>query len=190
VASGPVAATDIDRYDRVAQAIHWLVAVLAGVVVALGVAIPATARGSSTRVEVLLLHRSLGLVILALMLFRIAWRLRSPPPPFPLGFPRIDAAAARADHALLYVIFLVMPLSGYIGAAAAGHAVSFFGLVAIPPLLPPNYRLSQFAEAGHLAAQFALYALVGLHIAATMIHHIKGRHRILERMLPPPDLRS
>ena len=85
-----------------------------------------------------MLHRSVGLLILALMVFRIFWRLTHPPPPLPAGFPRLEAAAAHADHALLYVVFLVMPLTGLLNAAAAGHPVSFFGLFAIPPLLPED----------------------------------------------------
>jgi cytochrome b561 len=132
----------------------------------------------------MLLHRSVGLVILALMVFRASWRLAHPAPPLPAGFPRIEALAAHADHALLYLLFLVMPLSGYLNAAAAGHWVSFFGLFAIPPLVPENARLSQAATAVHLAGQFLIYALVGVHVAAALVHAVVRRNGILERMLP------
>lgn len=171
-------------YDPIARALHWLIAGLAVIVVGLGLMIPLAARESATRAAVLLPHRSLGLVILALTVFRIAWRLRHPPPPLPAGFPWIEVAAARTDHMLLYLIFLVMPLSGYINAAAAGLPVSLFGITAIPPLLPMNYRLSLIADAVHLAAQFALYGVVGLHVAAVLYHRIRGRYQIVERMLP------
>ena len=118
------------------------------------------------------------------MLFRIFWRLSHPAPPLPANFPRIEALAAYADHAFLYLLFLVMPLSGYLNAAFAGHSVSLFGLVTIPPLVPENDRLSQAAIAVHLAGQFFVYALVGVHVGAALIHRFVRRNTILDRMLP------
>jgi cytochrome b561 len=171
-------------YDPVARALHWLVAGLAVVVVSLGWAIPGAPRESESRDLLLLLHRSVGLSILALMVVRVVWRLGHPPPPLPTGFPRIEALAAHADHALMYVLFLVMPLSGYLNAASAGHSVSLFGLVAIPPLVPENARLSQAAIAVHLLGQFAVYGLVAIHVAAALMHRLVRRNTILERMLP------
>ncbi len=179
--SDPVA---IARYDPIARAVHWLVAGLAVIVVSLGWAIPGAPRETESRDLLLLLHRSVGLLILALMVFRVFWRLGHPPPPLPAGFPRTEALAAHANHALLYLLLLVMPLSGYLNAAAAGHKVSFFGLVAIPPLLAENARLSQAAIAVHLAGQFLVYALVAIHVAAALMHRIVRRNGILERMLP------
>ena len=182
--SRPADPVESETYGPVARAAHWAVAALAVLVIALGWAIPGAARGTEWRELVLLLHRSVGLLILALMVFRIIWRMTHPPPPLPAGFPRIEALAAHADHALLYVLLLAMPLSGYVNAAAAGHPVSFFGLFAIPPLLPEDPRISQLAVAVHLAGQFLVYALVAIHVAAALMHRFVRRNRILERMLP------
>jgi cytochrome b561 len=62
--------------------------------------------------------------------------------------------------------------------------VSFLGLVAIPPLVPESGRLSEIADAVHLAGQFFVYALVGLHVAAALMHRLVRRNRIVDRMLP------
>ena len=118
------------------------------------------------------------------MVVRAVWRLGHPPPALPAGFPRIEVLAAHADHALLYVLFLVMPLSGYLNAAAAGHSVRIFGLALIPPLVPENDRLAQAAIAVHLAGQFLVYGLVAIHVGAALMHRIVRRNGILERMLP------
>jgi cytochrome b561 len=81
-------------------------------------------------------------------------------------------------------LFIAMPVSGYLNAASAGHAVSFFGIVDVPPLVGESPRLSQAAVAIHLAGQFAVYALVGVHVAAALVHRFVRRNAILDRMLP------
>src|SRR3984893_9608714 len=66
-------------YDPVARALHWLVAGLAVIVVALGWAIPGAARETGSRELLLLLHRSTGVLIIAVMLARALWRVRDTP---------------------------------------------------------------------------------------------------------------
>jgi cytochrome b561 len=164
-----------------------LVAGLVAVVVVLGWAMLAQARNSPSRDALLLWHRSFGLVILVAMLFRLLWRRRHRPPPLPADLPPMQAALARATHLLLYAILIAMPLAGYLNAAAADHAVSLFGWVSVPPLLPPNPRLSQVAIAFHLAGQYLVYILVSLHVAGALYHGIVRRDGVLERMLPWPS---
>jgi cytochrome b561 len=171
-------------YDPVARALHWAVAGLAVIVVALGWAIPGAPRGTGSRELLLTLHRSFGLLIIAVILFRAWWRLSHAPPPLPSSLARIEVWAAHSTHLLLYVFFVLLPLSGYINAAAAGHAVSVFGIFTIPPLIAESLRLSQIANGVHLAGQFLVYALVGVHIAAALMHGLIRRDGVFERMLP------
>jgi cytochrome b561 len=164
--------------------LHWLVVALAAGVVALGWAMLAAPANTPTAETVLLWHRSVGLVILTAMLFRLFWRWRHRPPPLPQSVPPLAAALARATHRSLYAILIAMPLAGYVNAAAAGHAVSLFGLVSLPPVPPENLRLSQAAIAVHLAGQYLFYFCVSLHIAGAIYHAIVRGDGVFERMLP------
>jgi cytochrome b561 len=123
-------------------------------------------------------------LIIAVMLALALWRLGHPPPPLPSSLVPIERLAAHANHLMLYVFFLVQPVSGYVNAAAAGHSVSLLGIVAIPPLLPEDGRLSQIAAAVHLVGQFVVYALVAAHVAAALMHVLIRRDGVFERMLP------
>ena len=172
------------HYGRVARGVHWLVAALAVIVVSLGWAAGSVAHNTPARADLLLLHRSVGLTIFALMAFRAMWRARHSPPPLPSSLGHIEAGLAHLTHIGLYFVFFAMPIAGYVNAAAAGHVVSFFGLFSIPPLLPPNERVSQWAIAVHLAGQYLVYLLVALHVAGGLYHGVIRRDDVLDRMLP------
>jgi cytochrome b561 len=171
-------------YDPIARTLHWTVAALVACVVVLGWLVPETARNTPARDLVLLFHRGIGLSILALMLLRAGWRWRHPPPPLPASVAKIEVLASEATHLALYAMFIVMPLSGYLNAAAAGHRVSLFGLAAIPPLVGESRVLSQVAIAVHLLGQYLVYGFLGLHIAGALFHGFVHRDGVLERMLP------
>ena len=173
-------------YDSVAQALHWLVAALAVAVVLLGWTIEGLPRNTPQRDLLMMVHSSVGLGILAAMIFRAGWRWRHPPPPLPPSLGRLDAGLARCTHLMLYLIFILMPLAGYLNAAAAGHPVDFFGVLSIPPLLSENGRLSQVAIAIHLVGQYPLYLFVTLHVAGALFHGAVKRDGVVRRMLPMP----
>ena len=169
-------------YDPIAQAVHWLVAALAVGVVLLGWTIGGVPRNTPQRWIVILLHESVGLTILAAMVFRAWWRRRHPPPP--LVVSRLEAGLAWLTHMALYVLLIFMPLAGYWSIAAAGDEVSFFGVLRIPPLLPGNNRLSQVAIAIHLVGQYLLYLFIALHVAGAMFHGVVRRDGVIGRMVP------
>src|SRR3984893_12048695 len=85
-------------YDRVAQTVHWLVAALALTVIWLGWGIAWAPRNTPRRDLFVLIHESVGLTILAAMIFRAWWRWRHPPPPLPPTLARHEAALARLTH--------------------------------------------------------------------------------------------
>jgi cytochrome b561 len=171
-------------YDPVARGLHWTSAVLALLAMLLAYGISGTARHGGERQWLLMLHGSVGIAILALMPVWAAWRLRHRPPPLRPLLTVLETWLAHATQAALVLLFVAMPVSGYTILAASGNVVSFFGLIAIPPLVPQSGRLAQAAVAVHLAAQIAIYLLVALHICAALTHGFIRRDGILERMLP------
>ena len=171
-------------YDAVARRIHWLNAILALVTILLAWCLVGSPRHSDARGWLVTLHGSCGIAILGLMLFWAGWRLRHPSPPLRPVLSGAEALVARATHTTIFLLFIAMPISGYVSLAAAGKSLSLFGAVAIPPLVPESGRLSQIAIALHLLGEFLIYGLVALHIGAALMHRFIRRDGILERMLP------
>ena len=116
------------RYTATAVVLHWVIAALLIAEFAHGwwmQVIPKEPPG--IRADAFNMHKSFGLVLLALALLRLGWRLAHRPPPFP-PMPRWQAIAARANHVLLYTMMLAMPLSGYFGSVFSGYPIKWFGM--------------------------------------------------------------
>jgi len=175
---------DATAYDPVARRLHWLNAVLALVTILLAWCLLGAPRHGDARGWLLTLHASFGIAILALMLFWAGWRLRHGSPPLRPTLRWIEAALAHATQAAIFLLFILMPITGYVSCAAAGRSLSLFGLVTIPPLVAESGRLSQVALALHLVGEFLIYGLVALHIGAALMHGFIRRDGVLERMLP------
>ena len=171
------------RYDRVAVALHWLIA--CGVLAQIGLGwwmldIPKQPVG--VRAGWFNLHKSIGLTLGALVVLRLAWRLAHRPPPLPPSLPRWQQAAAIATHRLLYLCLLVMPLSGYLGSSFSGYPVRFFGIT-LPGWAARNDALKDLFSQIHYAAAAVFMLLITLHAAAAL-KHLLARDGLFGRMWP------
>lgn len=170
------------RYGTVAIALHWLIALM--ILGAMGVGVWMTDLKPSPRTfEIYALHKSTGLLVLALAAFRLIWRATHRPPPSP-AMPAWQARAASATHAALYALMLAMPITGWLQHSAAGYPLSWFGLFKVPALIGRDREALAFWQQWHEWLAWALAALILLHVAAALKHHFLDRDGLLGRMWP------
>jgi cytochrome b561 len=171
------------RYGAVTQVFHWLTVVL------VGTAYIVSPGGSEERIYSVALdsarqtHETFGMLVFALVLLRILWRLFEPtpqPPPMPTWM-RYSASAA---HFGLYALLLAIPLTAIAGAWLEAHPLTIFGLGTIAPMLPPAHDLGQSVTDIHTILGNAIVWLAGVHAAAALFHHFVLRDNILTSMLP------
>ncbi len=125
-APATIARVEQPRYTAVAQALHWFTALL--VLAVLPLAWVATSLPASpTKGFVFQLHKSVGITIFAIVALRILWRAWHPAPREAFVPPAL-ALLGRINHWLLYLVFLLMPLSGFVLSAAAGNTTQYFFL--------------------------------------------------------------
>ena len=170
-------------YSRTAIVLHWIIALLVLTTIPLGIygAAFETELGQAATNT----HKSIGILILAFSLVRLAWRLTHKPPTLTVDMAPALRLIARISHILFYVLLIVLPLSGWWMSSAVPERHAFgFGLFDVPFLPVPR----GFASAGpafliHTALGFLMIGLVVLHIAAALKHHFIDKDDVLERML-------
>jgi cytochrome b561 len=170
-------------YDRVMRAIHWTTLVLvAAAFTAVWIADPAVV-GPYVG-PVVQVHRSLGLTVAALTVFRLGWRWRARIPALPADLPAVQKFGARAVEGLIYVLLLSQPLVGLLYTNAYGLRVKLFLLVEIPAVIGRDRPLGVQLGNVHSFLGYALLTLIGLHAAAALFHHFIRRDDVLNAMLP------
>jgi len=175
------AVTRTDRYARGSIAFHWVIAAAILLNLVLGIAHDALPAGW----RVIPIHTSVGITVLALTIARLVWRMGHRPPPLDPSMPAWERMAAATSHWVLYVLSILVPLSGWamVSGAATRRPFDWFGLFPLP-YLPVSPAAAGAAHDGHEILGFALLALVVLHVLAALRHHLILRDATLVRMLP------
>ncbi len=184
------------RYTSVAIALHWLIAAAIVGMIALGwymTGLPITTPAERGQQFTLFqLHKSIGVTILVLSVARAAWRLMNPPPAEP-AMPALQAGLARFVHISLYVLIIVMPLSGWIMVSASPTGVDtiLYKTVHWPHLaglstlsLETKKQLQEPMGFVHSKLAWVIIVLLGLHVAGALKHQFVDKDHLLARMWP------
>ena len=175
------ASTGSYQYSAVAIAFHWVIAFFVVVNLTIGFLhepIKALAAWMPA-------HKSIGITVLVLTLGRLAWRLAHRPPPLPVETKAWEHGAAHAVHWTFYGLLLLMPLTGWLMVSGTDkrRPLDWFGAFDIP-YLPVSKVAGGFGHTGHGILAWVMLALVVLHIAAALRHHLILRDSVLARMAP------
>lgn len=172
------------HYSLAARVLHWTIAVLILVQIALGWIMNEVLPDHSPRQAFVEgVHISLGLTILLLVLVRIGVRLTTPRPPLPAGMPAWERTLSSAAHLLFYILMLAMPLSGWALVSLGDHPISFWGLpwphlpgvgavFGSPTPKPVRQQLK------HIHVYWLIWIVLlnlALHVAGAVKHQFDGR---------------
>ncbi|MBL0718997.1 cytochrome b [Piscinibacter sp. Jin2] len=184
--ASPAAKTlPLGRYTAPAIALHWL---LAGAILgsaAVGLYMTGL-KFSPTQLKLYNWHKWAGITILALSLLRLLWRLGHRPPPLPAAIarrmPGWQQRAHHATHGLMYLLFFLVPLTGWAYSSAKGFPIVWFGVLPLPDWVPVRETLAATLKPLHWIAAYSLLGLVALHLGAALKHQLIDRDGLLARM--------
>jgi len=169
-------------YTVTARVLHWVTAVLVLAMVPLGIVI-ANEWGGALQERLYNLHKSIGALLVPVILLRFYYRLTHRPAPLPQDIPAIQRFVAHGVHWILYALLLVQPFVGWIATSAYPAPIPFFGLFQVPPIWPENRALSEQLFQVHRFVGIAIGVVAVLHITGALYHHVVRKDRVLMRMI-------
>jgi cytochrome b561 len=172
-------------YTRPAVALHWVLALAIAGTFAVGLYMHELPF-SPTRLKLYNWHKWAGVTILLLSVLRIVWRITHRPPALPAAIeqamPAWQFKGLHATHHLLYLLFFIVPLTGWAYSSAAGFPIVWFGVLPLPDFVGPDKALAELIKPLHKFSTFAMAGLVLAHVAAAFKHQFIDRDGLLARM--------
>ena len=172
-----------DHYPATSKLLHWLVAVCVLATAPVAITMTRVSEGP-TQNFLFNFHKSLGVLIFALMILRLINRLAVGAPIADPAIAPWQKAASATVHTSFYVLLLAMPIVGYIANSAFGAPTPFFGLFNVPAIVGKDEALATQLFTIHRWVGWLVIILVLTHVSAALYHHFIRGDNVLRRMLP------
>jgi cytochrome b561 len=169
------------QYGTTAKLLHWLIVALLLVQYPIGWLMPDVHAGPPG--APMTFHISIGVAVLVLIVVRFAWRLTHPVAP-ESSLPVWQRLTSEAVYWALYVVVLATTVTGWLFASFRGWSISLFYLIPLPMLASKSEASVKAFDGLHQAMEWTLLVLIGIHVAAALVHLFIYRDRIMQRMLP------
>ena len=170
-------------YGAIAISLHWLIAmliiglfILGYWMVDLGYYHPWYNTGPD-------IHRAIGIVLCALMLIMFISQIIQRKPKSIPSHSQFEQVAGALAHKLLYLVVVVVLLSGYLISTADGRSINVFELITVPSSGQWFTEQADIAGFIHQYLAYTLLALVAIHAGAALKHHFIDKDKTLSRML-------
>lgn len=175
--------TRTDQYPATSKLLHWLVAVCVLTTAPVAIAMTRVTKGP-TQDMLYNFHKSLGVLILILMILRLINRLAVGAPIADPGIEPWQKTMSSIVHTSLYVLLFAMPVVGYVANSAYGASTPFFDLFNLPMIVEKNDALATQLFTVHRWVGWLVIIIILVHAGAALYHYFIRRDDVLKRMLP------
>jgi cytochrome b561 len=163
--------------------LHWLVAVTAFAMFAFGIWMvdldyyhPWYKKGPD-------LHRSIGVLVLVVMIIRFSLRMINPPPKLAASLSAWERVSASSAHWMFYIMILLIATTGYLITTADGRGLLVFDWFEIPAITLDIDNQEDLAGEVHWYLALVMMSLASVHGLAAIKHHLIDKDRTLLKML-------
>jgi len=174
----------IKSFGLVSKTLHWLMAVLLIGLFAVGLYMTELDYYDTLYHTLPWWHKSIGLSVMALLIFRFIWMLSQADPASLKTHKKWEVFLAQLIQKLFYGLILLIGISGYFVSTAKGKGIEFFNFFEVPAILKPldEDRADLFGEI-HEVLAITLIVFAFLHALAALKHHFIDKDETLKRML-------
>ena len=165
-----------ERYGFVSRMVHWITAILFLSLIPMGIFTSMIPEGTWFRNEYYVTHKTIGVTIFGLLLFRIFWNRLSKRPVLDAALKPFERRWAHRVHIALYVLLIAMPLTGYVMTSFHGFPTFFFGLE-LQPLWEKSQAYIIWGTFHKYILQYLIYIILGAHIVGALKHHYIDKKR-------------
>jgi cytochrome b561 len=169
-------------WSRTRRRLHWITAALVAAGFVLGLVMKQAAPDDLLTLFLMFqLHKSIGIAVIALTVWRLMVRALRGRPPWEADLPEWQRRAAALVHTALYALLVLVPVLGYLSAASAPTRVPtlFLLVIPIPHIVGADPGLFAVVSRLHLALAILLALLACGHAAAAVHNHRLGRPTLL-----------
>ena len=177
-----------DRYGTVTKSLHWVIFAMFTFQFVVGFVMAELEAGEhafgATMATLFDWHQTVGLLALALIAVRLAWRRFVPLPSWAPGLGPRERSFAHIVEVALYAAMIFKPISGYLFAIADRQGVELFSAFSIGEPFGESGGLADTALAIRMISGIVFLAAWVLHVGLVLKHQLLKRDRHLNRMLP------
>ncbi len=171
------------EYGIIHKCLHWLVAIAVIVLFSSGIWMTELGYYDAWYQRAPHYHKSIGLLLCAVMVGRVLWRYYNPPPHKLVSHSVMEQTIGHYVHRILYVGLFCLFLTGYLISTADDRGIEIFNWFTIPSLGAFFENQEDISGEVHEWLAFCLIALVCIHAFAALKHHFIDRDNTLKRML-------
>ena len=168
------------RHTVLTRVLHWLTAILVFTALFIGFVMVTS---TDDYARLIMIHKTLGIMILLVVLFRIVNRLSHRAPALPESVGSVEGGLVVLSELSMYALLVAQPLVGWAMVSASGRPMLVFGSVRLPPIAPFSAELFVILRQTHSLIAYALVAVVAAHISAVMLHTLTLGDGMLSRMV-------
>ncbi len=166
-----------DKFGRNSRYLHWITAILFISLIPMGFFTPMIPDDVVWRQGYYVVHKTIGFIVLFLVIVRIVWHFRSPAPALDNDLKGWERKSAKFAHVVLYFLMLAVPISGFIMSTYGGKWSHFF-VWDIPMLWEKDMEaIKPFGLLHKVVLPYVCLLIIGAHVLGALKHHFIDKHR-------------